>query len=135
MKRYHDEARSIKERERQRLHHSANDVFTNFAVYLSEINQLTRNIKLMQHKMNLISLSLPHVSEPLFVILRRGTQYNIHDVMKSFFPRLIDRCRAKERPCPYKPVGQFGLTLIGCLLCCLDVLLAGIFSALHFGII
>jgi len=38
------------------------------------------------------------------------------EMMKSFFPRLIDRCRCEERPCPVKPVGQLGLTLIG--LCC-----------------
>ena len=35
------------------------------------------------------------------------------EVTKSFFPRLIDRCRIEGRPCPV-PVGQFGSTLVGC---------------------
>ena len=38
------------------------------------------------------------------------------DVMKSFFPRLIDRCRGQRKALSYKPVGQFGLTLIGIVL-------------------
>ena len=35
-----------------------------------------------------------------------------------FFPRLIDRCRGRGKALSYKPVGQSGLTLIGCWCCC-----------------
>ena len=35
------------------------------------------------------------------------------EVTKSFFPRLIDRCSGLWKALSYKPVGQFGLTLIG----------------------
>lgn len=37
------------------------------------------------------------------------------ELMKSFFPRLIDRCRQQRKALSYKPVGQSGLTLIGWL--------------------
>ena len=44
------------------------------------------------------------------------------EVTKSFFPRLIDRCRGQRKALSYKPVGQFGLTLIGWfLLACLQL--------------
>jgi len=31
-----------------------------------------------------------------------------NEVMKSFFPRLIDRCRFKERPCPISQLDNLG---------------------------
>ena len=39
--------------------------------------------------------------------------FQTHEVTKLFFPRLIDRCRGQRKALSYKPVGQFGLTLIG----------------------
>ena len=51
--------------------------------------------------------------------------YIHYEVTKSFFPRLIDRCRGQWKALSYKPVGQFGLTLIGAFtipLLCLNLL-------------
>ena len=52
----------------------------------------------------------------LVCIQRRKQKYNIMyklEVTLPFFPRLIDRCRKIRKALSYKPVGQFGLTLIG----------------------
>ena len=51
------------------------------------------------------------------------------EVTKLFFPLPIERCRIKERPCPV-PVGQFGLTLIGCFFG-LSLLPVVVFCTLH----
>ena len=53
-------------------------------------------------------------SEPCLVFLFvTASETRQFEVIKSFFPRLIDRCRGQRKALSYKPVGQFGLTLIG----------------------
>jgi len=45
------------------------------------------------------------------------TKHKTIEVMKSFFPRLRDICRRQRKALFYKPVEQFGLTLIGVSIC------------------
>jgi hypothetical protein len=68
--------------------------------------------KLEQLKVNSISLVEPLKEVKLFMYissyLKRRTAFStsttndaVINMMKSFFPRLIDTCRRKERPCPF----------------------------------
>jgi hypothetical protein len=68
--------------------------------------------KLEQLKVNSINLIEPlrevRTSMCISSYLKRRTAFSksttnnaIINMMKSFFPRLIDTCRRKERPCPF----------------------------------